>query len=59
MLKLLFLTLSAWSAVSFSLFGTLGLLVYRRRQRRALRLSLSLQPDRSATSQLEKLATRS
>ncbi len=59
MLKLLFLTLSAWSVVSFSVFGTLGMLVYRRRQRRALRLSLSLQSDPSAASQLEKFATRS
>lgn len=33
MLKLLFLTLSAWSMVSFSLFGALGLLLHRREQR--------------------------
>ena len=39
MLKLLFLTLSAWSMVSFSLFGALGLLLHRREQR-ALHSSL-------------------
>ena len=39
MLKLLLLTLSAWSMVSFSLFGTLGLLLHRRQQR-ALHSSL-------------------
>jgi hypothetical protein len=33
MLKLLLLTLSAWSMVSFSLFGALGLLLHRREQR--------------------------
>jgi hypothetical protein len=33
MLKLLLLALSAWSMVSFSLFGALGLLLHRREQR--------------------------